>query len=216
MRRFSPTLSTAGAHFAAAAPEPKSGPKVWRRRLLYLIPTAGFFSFAAACWLLLGHDPHEVPSALIGRPVPVFSLPAVQGRKLGLSSVDLRGDVSLMNVFASWCVACREEHPLLIHLKASGVVPIHGLDYKDKPEDAARWLDTMGDPYTRTGADRDGLVGVDWGVYGVPETFVVDRDGSIAYKQIGPLTQEVLDRTILPLIVRLRRMPASHEAAVGR
>lgn len=105
---------------------------------------------------------------------------------------------------------------MLMQLKASAIVPIDGVDYKDKPLDAARWLDTMGDPYTRTGADRDGLVGIDWGVYGVPETFVVDRSGRIAYKQTGPLTQGILDKTILPLIQRLQRKPGPHEVSTAR
>jgi cytochrome c biogenesis protein CcmG, thiol:disulfide interchange protein DsbE len=121
--------------------------------------------------------------------VPVFSLPPVKGRELGLSSADLTGEVSLVNVFASWCVACREEQPLLMQLRAAGTVPVHGLDYKDEPDNAASWLNTMSDPYTRTGADRDGRVAIDWGVYGVPETFVITKDGRIAHKQIGPLTR---------------------------
>jgi cytochrome c biogenesis protein CcmG/thiol:disulfide interchange protein DsbE len=108
-------------------------------------------------------------------------------------------------VFASWCVACREEHPLLMRMKADGVLPIHGLNYKDEPDNAARWLNTMGDPYTRTGADRDGRVAIDWGVYGVPETFVIAKDGRIAHKHIGPLTPKTLEDTILPLIRRLRQ-----------
>jgi cytochrome c biogenesis protein CcmG/thiol:disulfide interchange protein DsbE len=111
----------------------------------------------------------------------------------------------LVNVFASWCVACRQEHPLFMQIKADGTVAIHGINYKDKPEDAAQWLDELGDPYTRTGADLDGRVSIDWGVYGVPETFVIDRDGRIAYKQIGPITPQVLRDTILPLIERLRQ-----------
>ncbi len=160
--------------------------------------------------LRLGHDPTTVPSPLIGKTVPSFELPPVQGRVLGLSSADLAGEVSLVNVFASWCVACRAEHPFLMPLHSAGTVPIHGLNYKDKPADAARWLDTMGDPYTRTGADQDGRVGIDWGVYGVPETFVIDREGRIAFKQIGAIDQSVLDQTLLPLIAELR----SH-AAVG-
>ncbi|MGH6894850.1 MAG: DsbE family thiol:disulfide interchange protein, partial [Dongiaceae bacterium] len=112
---------------------------------------------------------------------------------------------SLVNVFASWCVACRYEHPIFLRLKQTGVVPIHGIDYKDKPEDAAAWLDELGDPYVRTGADLDGRVGIDWGVAGVPETFIIDSEGRVAYKQIGPITQEALDDTILPLIDRLRK-----------
>ena len=146
----------------------------------------------------------DVPSALIDKPVPAFSLPPVQGRTLDLSSKDLRGEVSLVNAFASWCTACREEHPVFLQLAASKIVPLHGINYKDKPDDAARWLNTMGDPYTRTGADLNGRVAIDWGVYGVPETFVVSADGRIAYKHIGAVTQEVLDKTILPLVERLR------------
>ncbi len=163
----------------------------------------------AAIGLLLAYglrlDPRRIPSPLIGKPVPEFSLPPVKGRALGLSSADLVGEVSLVNVFASWCVACREEHPILMQLKEQGVVPVHGLNYKDKPDDAAAWLDRHGDPYTRTGADLDGRVAIDWGVYGVPETFVIDRAGRIAYKHIGPITPEALQGKILPLIEELRR-----------
>ena len=177
---------------------------VSRRRLLYAAPLAGFVGIAVAFAWGLTRNPQEIPSALIGKPVPTFSLPPVQGRKLGLSSADLKGEVSLVNVFASWCVACRAEHPLFMQLAANKVVPINGLNYKDAPEDAAEWLDTLGDPYTRTGVDRDGRVAIDWGVTGVPETFVIDAEGVVAYKQIGPVTQQVLDETILPLIARLR------------
>ena len=176
-------------------------------RLLLLLPSVAFLGLTAIFAVGLNRDPKTVPSALIGNPVPAFNLPPVRGRSLGLSSSDLLGEVSLVNVFASWCVACREEHPLLMRLKAERVVRVHGLDYKDKPEDAARWLDTMGDPYTRTGADVDGRVGIDWGVYGVPETFVVDRQGRIAYKQIGPLSEQALQQSILPLIAELREEP---------
>jgi cytochrome c biogenesis protein CcmG/thiol:disulfide interchange protein DsbE len=185
---------------------------VMRRRLIYAAPALAAVGLAALFVSRLGVDPSQIPSNLIGKRVPVFSLPPVQGRTLGLSSDDLHGEVSLVNVFASWCVACREEHPLLVRLKNDGSVPIHGLNYKDHPDDAARWLNTMGDPYTRTGADRDGRVAIDWGVYGVPETFVVGADGTIAYKHIGPLNPETLAETILPLVRRLReqaRKPAS-------
>jgi len=176
-----------------------------RRSLLYVVPAASFVGLAVVLGWGLGRNPQEIPSVLIGKPVPAFSLPPVQGRTLGLASTDLKGDVSLVNVFASWCVACLAEHPLFMRLKASGGVPIHGLNYKDRPEDAARWLDTNGDPYARTGADLDGRVAIDWGVYGVPETFVVDVDGRIVHKHIGPLTQKDFDENILPLIERLRR-----------
>ena len=178
-----------------------------RRPLLRAATVAPLVAVAALVALLavgLGHDPREIPSVLIGKPVPKFSLPPVRGRTLGLSSADLKGEVSIVNVFASWCVACREEHPVFMQMKREGLVPIHGLNYKDPPADAQKWLDEMGDPYTRTGADIDGRVAIDWGVYGVPETFVIDREGRIAYKQIGAITPKLVDETLRPLIARLR------------
>jgi cytochrome c biogenesis protein CcmG/thiol:disulfide interchange protein DsbE len=184
-----------------------SAPKEQRtNRLRYLLPLLAFAVLATVfTWALdRNRDPSEVPSALIGKPVPQFALPAVKGRVLGLSSSDLVGEVSLVNVFASWCVACREEHPVFMQMKAKNLVPIHGINYKDRPEDAAKWLDAMGDPYTRTGADLNGRVAIDWGVYGVPETFVITKDGNIAHKHIGAVTPEALEETILPLIRRLR------------
>ena len=175
-----------------------------RRRLLSYLPLAVFALMAVFLGIGLTMNPRDIPSPLIGKPVPNFSLPPVKGRSLGLASADLKKQVSLVNVFASWCVACREEHPVLLDLARKGVVPIHGLNYKDKPNDAQAWLDELGDPYTRTGADIDGRVAIDWGVYGVPETFVVDRNGIIAYKQIGPITPEALREKILPLIAKLQ------------
>jgi cytochrome c biogenesis protein CcmG/thiol:disulfide interchange protein DsbE len=164
-----------------------------------------FAAMAVVFAIGLTLNPRDIPSPLIGKLVPEFSLPPVQGRTLGLSSADLRGQVSLVNVFASWCVACREEHPVLMGLKEQGVVPIHGIDYKDKPDDAQAWLKQLGDPYTRTGADISGRVGIDWGVYGVPETYVIDRDGRIAHKHIGPISPEALRETILPIIRKLQQ-----------
>lgn len=179
--------------------------RTMRERLLYVIPIAVFVSLALTLGWGLTNNPREIPSALIGKAVPQFSLQPVKGRTFGLSSDDLRGEVSLVNVFASWCVACREEHPVFMQMKADGVVPIHGLNYKDHPDNAARWLNTMGDPYTRTGADINGRVAIDWGVYGVPETFVITRDGHIAHKHIGAVTPKVLEEEILPVIRRLRQ-----------
>jgi cytochrome c biogenesis protein CcmG/thiol:disulfide interchange protein DsbE len=191
---------------AAEKPPPR------RARVLLLAPAAGFVGLVAAFALGLRSDPSLVPSPLVGKPVPVFDLPPMKGRTLGLSSRDLQGQVSLVNIFASWCTSCREEHSLLMRLARSGIVPIEGLDYKDRPADGSRWLAVMGDPYTRTGADTDGRVGIEWGVYGVPETFVVSGRGIIAYKQIGPITPSVLDRRIGPLIARLREIPAASTA----
>ena len=174
-----------------------------RRRLRFLLPIVAFAALVLTFAWALKHNPREIPSVLIGRPVPQFSLPPVNGRRLGLSNTDLVGEVSLVNVFASWCVACREEHPVLMRLKNEGVT-IHGLNYKDRPDDAAKWLDTFGDPYTRTGADTNGRVAIDWGVYGVPETFVM-KDGRIAHKHSGPLMPHDLESTVLPLIRELHQ-----------
>jgi len=185
---------------AVDARAPKS-----RSRLTGYLPLFVFLVIAVFLGIGLTMNPRDVPSPLIGKPVPKFNLPPVKGRSLGLASADLRGEVSLVNVFASWCVACREEHPVLLDLAKRGVVPIHGLNYKDKPDDAKAWLDQLGDPYTRTGADIAGLVGIDWGVYGVPETFVVDREGVIVHKHIGPVTPEALSKTIMPIVDKLRK-----------
>lgn len=174
-----------------------------RRWVAGAIPLLVFAAVAVFLAIGLTLNPREVPSPLIGRPVPQFSLPPVLGRTLGLSDQDLKGEVSVVNVFASWCIPCRQEHPLIQRLARE--VPVHGLNYKDRPEDAARWLDELGDPYTRTGADIDGRVSIDWGVYGVPETFIIDRDGRIAYKQIGPIPPQVLEEKILPLIRKLQQ-----------
>ena len=175
------------------------------RRLGFLLPVLLFLLVAIGLGIGLTRNPQEIPSALIGKPVPEFALPPVQGRVLGLSSADLQGEVSLVNVFASWCTACRYEHALFMQLEEDGIVPIHGINYKDRPEDAAKWLDDLGDPYTRTGADLDGRVGIDWGVYGVPETFVISQEGVIAHKHIGPVSAKDLEEVILPLIEELRR-----------
>jgi cytochrome c biogenesis protein CcmG/thiol:disulfide interchange protein DsbE len=184
---------------AAGDGPPRSG------RLAYLVPLAAFTGLAIVLAWGMSRDPGAIPSALIGKAVPQFSLPPVKERTLGLSNSNLSGEVSLVNIFASWCVACREEHPVFMQMKGDGIVPIHGLNYKDQPDNAARWLNTMGDPYTRTGADINGRVAIDWGVYGVPETFVITKDGRIAYKHIGAVTPKVLEETLLPLIRRLRQ-----------
>ncbi|MFQ5763395.1 MAG: DsbE family thiol:disulfide interchange protein [Rhodospirillales bacterium] len=176
-----------------------------RQRFAYVLPLVVFAVIAVAFAIGLTLNPRELPSTLIGKPVPEFHLPPVQGRELGLSSDDLKGEVSLVNVFASWCAECRVEHPFLIELAESGLLPIHGLNYKDEPDDAANWLDTLGNPYTRTGADLKGRVSIDWGVYGVPETFLIDRQGRIVYKHIGALNWYIFDKEIRPLVEQLRQ-----------
>ena len=183
-----------------------------RRNVLAFLPLALAAMLAVVLAWGLTRDPSTLPSTLIGKAVPEFALPPVKGRTLGLSSTDLKGEVSLVNVFASWCVACREEHPLFMKLAAQGTVPLHGLNYKDQPDDAAKWLDNLGDPYTRTGADISGHVAIDWGVYGVPETFVIGADGRVAYKHIGPVSEEALTGTILPLVEELRRQADGNNA----
>jgi len=185
-----------------------------RRNVLAFMPLAVAVVLGVVLAWGLARDPSNLPSTLIGKAVPDFALPPVKGRTLGLSSADLKGGVSLVNVFASWCVACRAEHPLFMKLAAQGAVPLHGLNYKDQPDDAAKWLDSLGDPYTRTGADISGRVAIDWGVYGVPETFVIGPDGRVAYKHIGPVSEEALTGTILPLVEKLRRQ-AEGDSALG-
>ena len=148
-------------------------------------------------------NPKEVPSPLIGKPAPAFSLPRLDQPELRISRDDMRGQVWLLNVWASWCVACRQEHPLLVQYAKQAKVPIYGLNYKDERAAGMKWLADFGNPYTVSISDRDGRVGIDFGVYGVPETFVIDREGVIRYKQIGPLTPEVLRDTIEPLIKQL-------------
>ena len=188
--------------------EPISRAEAQRRRPwrpIYFAPIAAFAALAVMLGWGLTRDPSAIPSPLVGKLVPQFSLSPVKGRTLGLSSADLVGEPSIVNVFASWCVECRIEHPLIMQMQARAVAPIHGLNYKDHPEDAARWLNTFGDPYARTGADLDGRVAIDWGAYGVPETFVVDRTGRIRYKHVGPLSDDDVEHTILPLVAKLER-----------
>ena len=175
-----------------------------KRGWLFLIPAALFALLAAGFYAGLGIDSTVLPSPLIDQPAPRFALPPLQGEAQGFSSADLAGHVSLVNTFASWCTPCRAEHPILNALAQTKRVPIYGIDYKDKVDAALAWIAELGNPYTRIGAD-DGRVGIDWGVYGVPETFIVDRAGRIRYKHVGPLTQNDVERTILPLIARLER-----------
>lgn len=149
-------------------------------------------------------DPREVPSPLIGKPAPAFSAPTLAAPERVLRKQDLLGKVWMLNVFASWCVACREEHPVLMaYARTGGGVPVYGLNYKDKREDALRWLGQLGNPYADILVDAKGLIGIDFGVYGVPETFIIDRAGIIRYKQIGPITPEVLREKIEPLLKEL-------------
>lgn len=190
-------ITTPNEAITPAGDKKKSG------RMIHILPIAAFAVMVVAFGIGLTLNPREIPSVLIGKSVPEFDLPPVKGRKLGLSSNDLKNQVSLVNVFASWCLECRAEHALLMQIEKSGIVPLHGLNYKDKPKDAKKWLDEWGDPYKRTGADISGRVAIDWGVYGVPETFLIDREGRIVYKHIGALTKESYEKRILPRITKL-------------
>lgn len=174
------------------------------RRLLYLIPVLVFTLVGVALAVGLTRDPGVLPSALLDRDVPAFELPPVPGRpEPGLASGDLEGP-ALVNVFASWCVPCRVEHPMLEALAEDGVT-IHGINYKDRPEDVGAWLDELGSPFSRIGADRDGRAAIEWGVYGVPETFVVDARGRIVHRHVGPIMMRDLDQTFRPLLEEIGR-----------
>jgi cytochrome c biogenesis protein CcmG/thiol:disulfide interchange protein DsbE len=176
----------------------------WRQMNRHLIPLLVFVVIVGFLWAGLSLNPREVPSPLIGKPAPEFSLPQLRNPGAVINAADLRGQVWLLNVFASWCTPCLEEHPYLVDLAKSGVVPVYGLNYKDRHEAALRWLNKHGDPYVGIVVDAEGRTGIDYGVYGVPETFVIDKLGVIRFKHIGPLTPEVLDEDIVPLVKRLR------------
>ena len=177
-------------------------------RLSVILPVAAFVALTGVFGYYLyligpgGKDISVVPSALIDKPVPPFTLPPIEGRNDGFASTDLAGKVALVNVFASWCVPCRAEHPILMRLSREGV-PVYGINHKDRPEDAKRFLAELGNPYRRIGADIDGRVSIDWGVYGYPETFVIDRTGRIRYKHIGPIMPRDLEELIRPILERL-------------
>lgn len=191
----------------------------------YLLPLAVFVALVVAMAAGLSRDPHELPSALVDRPAPAFRLPLLGTNAVlrpempasslppapspepaaSLGSTELQGKVWLLNVWASWCAACRTEHPVLERFAAGSAIPMYGLNYKDDPDAARLWLQRMGNPYAASLIDREGKVGIDYGVYGVPETFVIDRAGIVRYRHVGAVTQEVLDRKIVPLLKRLER-----------
>jgi len=170
----------------------------------FLLPLAAFVVLVGFLVVGLGLNPRQVPSPLIGKPAPEFQLQQLHASDKTLTSKDNLGKVWLLNVWASWCVSCREEHPLLVELAKSGIVPVYGLNYKDQREDALRWLKQFGDPYTVSIVDPEGRTGIDYGVYGVPETYVIDKNGVIRYKQIGPVTVDALQTKILPLVKELQ------------
>ncbi len=188
-------------------PPPEEAAPPRRRPWFILVPAAFAVIAAILAWQLLtgSADKDKLPSALIDKAIPEFALEPLPGYEVGLSSQDIRqGGVSLVNVFASWCGPCRIEHPLLMEIAGLNIVPLWGLNYKDQPADAVRWLKELDDPYTQIGSDLSGRVGIDWGVYGVPETFVTDKEGRIVYKHIGVLTKIDWDEKIRPLIESLK------------
>ena len=170
----------------------------------FLIPLAIFLVLVLLLAVGLRLNPREVPSPLIDKPAPAFTLPRLDDPQQHFSRKDMLGKVWMLNVWASWCVSCREEHPVLVGLSKKNIVPIYGLNYKDERKDALAWLGRLGNPYTVSIMDADGRIGIDYGVYGVPETYVIDKQGVIRYKQIGPVTPEVLDAKIIPLVRKLQ------------
>jgi cytochrome c biogenesis protein CcmG/thiol:disulfide interchange protein DsbE len=173
----------------------------------YAIPLIIFLVIAAflASRLRGGYDPHIIPSVLIGKAAPDFQLPELRDSTKTFSPKQMRGKVWLLNVWGSWCFACREEHPFLIQLSNAGAVPVYGLDWRDKREDALATLDELGDPYALTVSDADGHVAVDYGVTGAPETYLIDKNGVIRYKEVGQLTPEIWQKRILPLVEELNK-----------
>jgi cytochrome c biogenesis protein CcmG/thiol:disulfide interchange protein DsbE len=169
----------------------------------FLIPIGLFALLGILLAYGLRLDPRKIPSPLVGKPLPAFSLPTLHDPKKTLGNADFRGKVVLINVWASWCAACKQEHPVLMRMASEKRVPLIGLNYKDKREDGLATLKAEGNPYDVSLVDTDGRIGLDWGVYGVPETFLIDKDGVIRHKHIGPITPEIWQDKLLPLIVQL-------------
>ena len=177
------------------------------RYLRYLVPLAIFIVLVAFLYRGLSLDPKRIPSPLVGKPMPEFSLPSLKDPAVTISNDDFKGKVSILNIWATWCVSCRAEHTVLLQLAQSNKVDIYGLNYKDERDKAKQWLAQLGDPYVANAFDADGRVGIDWGVYGAPETFIMDQQGIIRHKHIGPLTVENLNNEILPIIAELQPTP---------
>ena len=174
------------------------------KRLFFIAPLALFVILLTYFSFGLQRDPSIIPTVLLDKPAPEFSLKPIEGYTEGFSTEDLRGEVSLVNIFGSWCVACRIEHPLLMQLAEKGEIPIYGIDWKDKPGAGTAWLQRYGDPYTKVGDDASGRVSIEFGVTGAPETFIIDKAGRIRYKQIGPITPQIWQEDLLPVVEELR------------
>lgn len=171
----------------------------------FLIPLLLFIILVVFLAIGLNRDPHEVPSPLINKPAPPFDIAQLEQPNKNFSPASMKGQVWILNVWASWCVACREEHPVLVELAKSQIAPVIGLDYKDKREQALAMLATQGNPYTLSAFDANGRVGIDYGVYGVPETYIIDKVGIIRFKHIGPINSQLLNQKIYPLVSELKK-----------
>ena len=173
----------------------------------YLVPLAIFLVLAAFLYRGLSLDPKLVPSPLVGKPMPSFTLTRLEDPDATISDTDIKGKVSLLNIWATWCVSCRAEHATLVELAKTGKVDIYGLNYKDERAAAQQWLRQLGNPYVANAFDDTGRVGIDWGVYGAPETFIIDSVGIVRHKHVGPLTVTVINEEILPLVAELQASP---------
>ena len=174
-------------------------------KVKFLLPLLLFIVLVIFLAIGLNRDPQEVPSPLINKPAPAFEIPQLSEANQSFSPASMKGQVWILNVWASWCAACREEHPVLVELGKSKIAPIIGLDYKDKREDALAMLAMQGNPYLLSAFDANGRVGIDYGVYGVPETYVIDKAGMIRFKHVGPITMNILNQKIYPLISELQK-----------
>lgn len=181
----------------------------------YLVPLGIFVVLSIFLFIGLGLNPREVPSPFINKPAPDFQLQKLDAMNEVFSNKDMQGKVWLLNVWASWCVACRQEHPLLVEMSRRGDVPIYGLNYKDAPTDARRWLQQHGNPYILSAVDYEGKVGIDYGVYGVPETFIIDKQGVIRHKVIGPISVPELKNCVMPVVNELRKRDQMDDAALA-
>ena len=164
------------------------------------IPVVAFSALVVLLALGLRQDPTRLPSPFIGKPAPKLDLPTLEDPAKRVTNADFANRTVLVNVWATWCVECRREHPFLLELSRSQTIPIFGIDWRDTPDDARLWLQQLGDPYVDSGDDRDGRTGIDWGVYGAPETFLIGPDGKVLHKQIGPLSPQIWERDFVPLI----------------
>lgn len=174
-------------------------------RLRFILPLMAFLVMVVFLGIGLKLDPHDVPSPLINKPAPAFTLPQLHEPQKTFSPADMKGKVWLLNVWASWCVSCRQEHVYLTEFARNGSMNLMGLNYKDEPAAAMQWLERLGNPYKISMSDIDGMAGLDWGVYGVPETFIIDKKGIVRHKQTGPVDPTILQTIIMPLIEQLNR-----------